>query len=318
MKVSYSPYELTGRRGLTNRKGALLKVQFPDGLIGYADCSPVELWGDKKLSDQLQALKNKKYTSLVKRALHFARIDAEARHQKQNLFFGLKIPKSHYLIPSLLNWEETEIDQALEEGFAFFKVKLGKKLNEELVSLKTLLCYLQEKHAKLRLDFNLALSHLQFLKLFEEIKEWQNVIDFCEDPFPFVPDTWKEIQQTNISLACDYNSLEAISHPHAANYLVYKPATQEEQPFLKSARQIVITSYLDHPLGQLAAAYVAAKMQQQMPDKINPCGLLSHHYYLSNSFSEQLHHHETQLIPPEGNGFGFDTLLQRQQWHELI
>ena len=79
----------------------------------------------------------------------------------------------------------------------------------------------------------------------------------------------------------------------------------------------MVTSYLDHPLGQVAAAYVAAQLWAQFPDRLETCGLLSHLVYQTNEFSEQLCVKEAILIPPEGTGFGFEETLYNQDWRDL-
>jgi hypothetical protein len=39
--------------------------------------------------------------------------------------------------------------------------------------------------------------------------------------------------------------------------------------------------------------------------------------YEPNAFSERLRVEDARLVPPGGNGFGFDELPERQEWRAL-
>jgi len=73
-----------------------------------------------------------------------------------------------------------------------------------------------------------------------------------------------------------------------------------------------VTSYMDHPVGQLFAAYVAAKHATS-----SRCGLVTHVLYEKNAFIEQLGIDGMRLVPPAGRGIGFDDLLERLPWKKL-
>lgn len=312
MDICYCLYQLS-KSTHSSRTGALLKIEFEKGLVGFTDCHPWEELGDAPLTEQLNLLKEERLTSLTKRSLHFARLDAHARMNGINLFTGLTIPTSHFLIPNLMEWDQKAITTALQQGFTRFKVKLGRNLSQELLQLERL-CPLIG-NSKLRLDFNLKLLRDQF-KLLEP---WNKYIDFYEDPFPYDNAYWSSLQQSNNTMALDHNSEAAIGAIDSTKVLVIKSAVQDETPFLTHAhpkQRLVFTSYLDHPLGQLTAAFTAAKALQKLPEQVDICGLLSHKVYQPNVFSEQLTNGPL-FIPPPGTGFGFDELLAEQLWRVL-
>jgi o-succinylbenzoate synthase len=300
VKIAFSPYEL---KGLKTRQGALLRIQFEDNLTGFADCHPWESLGDLPLHLQLDQLQQAQTTPLTARSLHFARLDAEARAKKVSLFDGLTIPPSHFLILDLLPLKQ------FPQGYRLFKIKLGQNLSDETKKLRTLLNHFD---GQVRLDFNARLSRSTFEAFLEEMGQERQKIEFCEDPFPYKPEAWKEVQERYaISLACDHHSEAAIGAPESAAYLVIKPAIQDEKPFLKSSQKLLITSYLDHPLGQATAAYIAATLPSG-----TPCGLLSHYVYTENPFSRLLSSAGIQFPKLPGTGFGFDELLQQLTWQE--
>lgn len=307
-KVRHSFYELVGKRNIqskqsySSRKGALLQVEFEDGSVGYADCHPWEELGDLPLKTQLELLAEGRCTRLTARSVHYAKIDAKARSNKFNVLEKCQIPSSHYFISDLDAAALEEAEKAWLSGFTHFKVKLGKELHKEEELLKSLAKKIPE--AKFRLDFNSKLNRDQFITFLDRISSFKSNIDFVEDPFPFDYGAWRQIQESfEISLAADEYFKIAFGNPEAAKVLVMKPAVHCMK-LIDGSQRLVVTSYLDHPIGQLGAAYIASKASSEV------CGLLSHHAYESNSFSQGIQHQGPQLVSANGTGFGFDEQLQ--------
>jgi O-succinylbenzoate synthase len=126
-----------------------------------------------------------------------------------------------------------------------------------------------------------------------------------EDPCPYDPDVWIALhEQTGLRLA-----LDRILAEDGVDVLVVKPAIQDVP---KTRKEIVITSYMDHPVGQLHAAAIAARFATSAR-----CGLVTHVLFESNEFSERLKLDGARLRPPGGTGVGFDDLLQRISWKKL-
>ncbi len=291
---------------LKSREGALLKVHFDDGLIGYADCHPWDEFFDEPLKIQLANLKVNKTTKLTKRSLFFAEMDAKARFSKINLLSALNIPKSNFLITDLKTTQIKEnINKALTEGFTTFKVKLGNDLND--------LLFLKEqipKSISLRLDFNSKLDLKAFKEVINKIKDIKLELEYIEDPFPYNENSWASIQNDpSMTLACDLMCEKAINKHHAAKVIVIKPAIQDDNKTIH--QKTIVTSYLDHPFGQCTAALIAAKYPE------NVCGLLTHHIYTKDAFSEQLTIYGPEFKIPEGFGFGFDDALKHLIWREI-
>lgn len=290
MKIFASEYQLG------ERKGALLKVVFADGLAGFSDCHPWPELGDPPLARQLKKLSQNITTCLTEKALKFARLDALARKNGDSLLKNLDIPKSHCLIMNLNRSTIKEIERALEEGFDTFKVKLGSRLDEELSILDPLMAIPQ---VKWRLDFNNRLKRSGDLKIKKE------GIEFIEDPFPY-DKRWHEFP---FPIACD-RQIDADEKSY--HYKVFKPAVED---FKETAKPLVVTSYLGHPLGQAADAYVAGNLAKKYDVRVS--GLLSHRVYPPSVFSEQLAASGPLWKSPEGTGFGFDGLLKTLNWVDI-
>ena len=75
---------------------------------------------------------------------------------------------------------------------------------------------------------------------------------------------------------------------------------------------------MDHPLGQMFAAYEAAEMQKRFPNLVIEGGLVTHHLFDdSDPFVSALGPLIPQLQPVAGTGLGFDDLLNDLPWIPL-
>lgn len=290
------------------RAGALLKIEYEKGMTGYADCHPWVELGDQPLARQLELLREGVTTPLTARSLQVARLDAEARSSQRSLLAEIKLLKNHCLLPDLT----TDVPS----GFSRIKVKVGRNPAEEIPLLKEVLAAYTSR-VRWRLDFNNHLSRADFVAYLDAIAPWRENIDYFEDPFPYDAGKWLEIEKHfHVSLACD-----AASHDHlddnSHTFSVIKPAVQPSEPFAAGhGKKLVVTSYLDHPLGQLSAAYFAAELNRK--HNLSHCGLITHMVYQPNPYSERFSVEDEALIPPvDGLGFGFDDLLHKEKWRPL-
>lgn len=318
MNFSFFPYYLQpiGKDAKEARQGALLRVRFSNGAIGYADCHPWTEFGALSLGAQLHLLFEGMTTPLMDRSLHFAKIDAEARAAGRHLFHHLEVPVSHYLIT---DFTVENLEKGIASGHRHFKIKTGRNKKQESSVFRDCLDLLKKANCRLRLDFNQLISEEEFRSFLHDERKICELVEFFEDPFPYDPDRWQKIHhECGISLACDIEVDKALVYPSSCQVLVIKPAIQEIAPFLTSQREnrsIVVTSCLDHPIGQLSAAYVAATAAKEHPGAIGMCGLLSHEVYEPTPFSERLEDHQGRLTPwMQGHGWGYDDLLELLAW----
>lgn len=290
MDIYYWRYHLTPRRKLNAlaaphaREGALLRAG-----SGFGDIHPWPELGDAPLDEQLAMLGRGEMTPLTAASLRFADIDGAAREEGRSLFDGLSIPPSHWLFS----------DGAVPRGFDTVKVKLGP--DADVDELRVLAGY------RLRLDFNATLEPREFSRFVARLPiDVKESIDFVEDPCPYDGPTWSWLRaKLGIRLALD----RAIAE-EGVDVLVVKPAVQ---PMPQTTKEIVITSYMDHPVGQLCAAYVAARNAE----RVSSCGLMTHVLYESDEFIERLDRDGPYLKPPPGTGVGFDDLLEKLPWKHL-
>lgn len=324
MQISFSPYQLMPLEGsLRNlRNGALIKVVQNDGSFGYADCHPWPELGDDSLSDQLSLMKQGIFNSLTRQSIKFAEIDANARKEKFHLFNGLMTPKNHFQVSDLFFLSNPLLEKLAREGVNIIKIKLSGSDPTEIETIERFFRKLQSLEIKLRLDFNGKLEQEQFIDFLNKSSKYLDIVDYFEDPFRYDPLSWQEVrEEKQIKLACDRGSEQALNFPHSCDVLVVKPAIQEITPFLTSAlknRRLVLTSYLDHPIGQLSALYIASKIHKEHPAILSECGFLTHHVYTQTLFSSSFKQKGSRLIPSkEGLGWGFDAYLEQLNWSRL-
>ena len=315
-KVSYSPYELKFKTGQV-RNGALLRFEFSEG-VGYADCHPWTEFGDLSLGDQLKNLSAGILTDLTKCSLSCAKIDRDGRNAKRNCLSDLEIPRSHFLVTSLSSLSEDRLNDLWSDGFRELKLKVGRDPIKEADQINNL--FQSSKLFQLRLDFN-GLTTIDQTRAFISKLDAKisSQIEFIEDPIDGEAGEWFELQdELGHTLARDLMNV-----PNSeAHYFVRiaKPAVQDVLQLVREEPQsveLVVTSYMDHPIGQAHAAFAAAMLHKKIPDRTLLPGLLHHHVYEPNSFSELLTHRSPVFKPIDGTGFGFDQLLEGQTWKAL-
>ena len=266
-------YELVPKRRLSAIAGRRVGALIRIG-DGFADVHPWPELGDEPLDSQLSLLARGVTTPLTARSLHFAALDGAGRAATRNLFDGLTIPPSHW--------------PGADPPATFDVVKL--KSIEQIPD-----------RVRLRIDFNATLTADEFLAL----RLPSERIEFVEDPCPYDAATWSLIRErTGLRLALDRCVAE-----DGVDVLVVKPAIQEMP---QTSREIVVTSYMDHAIGQMFAAHFAASHHIG-----NVCGLFTHVLYEPDPFFERIRAEGPRLLAPSGTGIGFDDLLESLPWKKL-
>ncbi|HPI40861.1 MAG TPA: hypothetical protein PLJ21_08650, partial [Pseudobdellovibrionaceae bacterium] len=95
MKLFYSPYVLKkkkkfGDETLAYTSGVLLKVEWPEGIIGYSDLHPLKFLGDVDIVEEIERLRSGKLSYPAEQSIWFARRDGEARKSKKSLLEGIQ------------------------------------------------------------------------------------------------------------------------------------------------------------------------------------------------------------------------------------
>ena len=290
-------------------QGALIRVHG-----GYGCLHPWPELGDGTLDQQLELLASGEGSPLIRAAMTCAQADGQARREGRSLFDGLTIPQSHATLPM----DELAFEAAVAAGFDRVKVKMGRNLIQESEFVR----HMTEVYPDLRwrLDFNNTQPIFEVAKLVDSWEEsLLQKIDFLEDAY-VVGDTIEPLSHLrSIPHAVDRN----VAHPPADfPFWVLKPAVNDMPITLAAAssqqKRVVITSYMDHPLGQSFAAWQAALATEQFPELIGVCGLITHGLFEQDAFTEALGEPSPNFNAAEGSGLGFDDLLENLPWKKWI
>ncbi len=315
-RIEYSTYILKKLGVNSSRVGALLKIEWPNG-VGYSDLHPWPEFGDAYLKEQLKVLADYQKTPMTivlsplqQQSIYFSQLDAQARSEKKSLLAGLEIPESHYLITR----EEEILEDSLADinaaGFQKIKVKIG---GDPLMSVIHIAHLASMTGQILRLDVNAQWSEDEFSLFAEKIPaDMKHRIEFIEDPFHSAPQSWRKLSEKfNLKFARDFSEDENTDY----SVRILKPAAENIQQIVKNEKaDFVVTSYLDHPLGQVCAAYEAGLLKQRFGARVLDCGLLSQHIYEPNEFSEAMRVQGPKFPKIRGVGFGFDDQLSKLRW----
>lgn len=307
MKIWYSPYVLKSysslnRLGAREKEGFLIKVQTDEFEAGYADCCPVEIFGDESWQQQIKNLKDRQLNALLKQSLYFAKIDGRAREEKESLFGNKKI-KSHYTCNYIEELTQRKLEELTSFGFSTIKIKMGRNVTNEARSFLALVDMAKERF-RWRLDFN-GQGAKEFLSLMP--KDVISQIELIEDPESYNLKSWEKIKSNyGVSIYSDKNQENLWP-------VVIKPARQN----IHARTQDIITNSMDHPVGQSFAYWQAQEDVTSLGKQSRDYGLCTGHLFEPNDFFKELSFYTPYFKPSEGYGVGFESLLKKQQWIAL-
>jgi O-succinylbenzoate synthase len=313
----YWHYRLKSRRGLNARssRGDIEGLLLKDGEGGHACLQPWPALGDPPLQKCMEDLAGPRRWPIVRRALRCLEMDGAARSIPDPLFDELEVPLSH---ATLASCDTAMLEQAVAAGFTTIKLKCGRDLAHEREFLGA--AFANHQALKWRLDFNETGDADELAAWLMSLPvEARSRIDFLEDPCPFSETKWRDFfLKTRVPLAVDR---EAAPHLADAQVTVIKPAVDEPWLLAEAAQgfgqRVVVTSYMDHPLGQAFAAWEAGRLALQFPGLVGLCGLQTHHLFEPDAFTEALGPWTPEFHAPPGNGLGFDDLLGKLPWKRL-
>ena len=288
-------------------EGALIRCNDGVGCL-----HPWPSLGDASIDKQLALLSRGVRTPLAQRALDCCAVDGAARREDHELFSRLSIPRSHATLAADESWIALaeRVNTLRAEGFDTVKMKASGDAGREAGRVNAVAPVWS---GKIRLDFNNALNPgalREFAALLSP--ETATAIDFIEDPFPYDATAWRALQaETGLTFALDRGS----EHHRACRAFpvrIWKPACSS-QPSLHREERLVVTSNMDHAIGQVFAAYEAAKLA----GAVDICGLVTHPLFEPDPFFEQLAIDGARLAVPGGPGLGFGATLEALPWKKL-
>ncbi len=312
--LEFAPYRLLAEQSLNARAKRTI---YPGALVrqggGYACLHPWPELGDAPLEEQLQTLASKgDDTPLTRSTRECLALDAEARRSGTWLFQNrAAIPESHATLPAPTR---ESLREAARQGFRAAKIKGGP---DRLAALAALL---ENSPLPLRIDFNETMTRDALCRWHDSLGEAaRRRLQWVEDPCPYDPETWDALHQhTGWELALDRQA----AHPQGGfQILVFKPAVMKLDnlgtwPDQRDAC-VVVSSYMDHPLGQLYAAFQATRLAGRFPELRLLGGLATHGLFTGLPPALDLGQ-GPRIAPPPGTGLGLDDYLESLPWKPWI
>jgi O-succinylbenzoate synthase len=299
-QISIHRYELSPRVAPNRlsqaqaRQGALIKVEFAQR-TGYADLFSWPELGDPTLQESLESLKHHPLRQAAA-SLSWAFYEARAKERGVSLLSDVKV-SSHKTMTEL---------SAIEDCYTHAKIKISS-----LETFQAACEFMHNKSQIFRLDFNGLLKSLEEAEKFKV----QGKLDFIEDPFtPMLMKNAAALKKIGAPVALDREETpEKIS---LCDVWVVKPVYFSPEFLFEQMRlikkRIVVTSNMDHPLGQLIALHVA----QKRPEEVH--GLLTQNMYQTHAHSHWVTQTGTLLAPSfQGLGWGLDSQLEPLAWEKL-
>lgn len=294
-------------------RGALLRIGG-----GYGCVHPWPEFGDAPLEQLLERAKEGSYPELVKAALSCAHVDAEARARGVSIFEGLTIPRSHYSWDNGREMHE-QVELVLNEGWPAIKMKGDTDPLEAARKLNAVGKLTKTAGTLLRMDFNGCLSVGDFLTFWAAVDlDVRSRVDFIEDPVPYEAQTWDRLgRQCQVSFALDKGWQDGTG---GFEVVIVKPSRRDWRRVVEKfpGVKVVMTSAMDHAIGQVWAAYQAAMASGAIGDQISLCGLCTQHLFEPDEFFPLLKSCGGRLVVDrQGGGMGFGQILERLDWIPL-
>lgn len=329
MKIFISKYQIIPRSSLNSlvttekkpREGALLKVQWLDGRIGYADIHPWPELGDATLDEQLGDLKKGRISTQLEQSIWCASQDAKLRENKKNIFeVGAKV-SNNFTLSDYKSAPDGMLDEVRKADFKTIKMKAGLNLEEEA----KFVARMASAQFKVRLDFNAALSFQSFHKFLGFLTPRAKLaIEYIEDPFQFDLEQWTNANEL-VPLALDreasrvkWDELPAIL---PFKFLILKPAKDDVDKTVQKAIQhrlkLTVTSNMDHVVGVLHALAVAMKLQKDFPSMMCEAGCMTHNLFQLDECSAAINTSGPFFQKTAGYGIGLEKELNAVLWQPL-
>jgi len=327
MIISYSPYTLKPFQHLNNvanmgeRKGVLLKIEWPDGHVGFSDLHPWTELGDPSWEDQLAGLRQGQISTMLEQSIWLARKDAMLRKQGKNAFEGLATIKNNYIVTDIDSEAPGLLDRLKADGFESVKVKVGRDLKKEAEFISLLG---RDGAFKVRLDFNAVgtwQTYERFMSSLDKVALQR--VQYVEDPFPFDVQAWTEAKRfAPIAIDSQLAKVDLKKlRGKPFDVVILKPVKTDVNAILHQSVihdfKITVSSYMDHPVGVIHALAIASELKKAHPQRILDAGCMTLKLFQMDSYAAEVVTSGPFLKRPAGKGIGFDTLLSREPWAQV-
>jgi O-succinylbenzoate synthase len=299
--------------------GTLLKVVNESGDIGYSDLFPWPEYGDLGIKEQIENIQKENFSKLAQVSLSLAQRDLRARKGKKSLYQPRSPIKNNFLLTDSDLLTLDLMAQLKSLGFTTIKMKAGLDADKEKFYLQRIL---ESGDFLARVDFNSTMNWNELERFIAGLK--LTSLEYCEDPFSYEKTQWAEARKM-VRLALDWEQDKiswSESSPPECDVLVLKPARQDLFEILPALtrwkKKITLTSAMDHPVGVMHALSWMQEWAEVKADLMLIAGCLSFQAYEENAYSKRIPVKGPCVLASPGRGVGFDDLLEREPWQQIL
>jgi hypothetical protein len=326
LKISICNYELKNRDQYLkyfsniNLNGALLKIEWPGGLVGYSDLLPQVFLNEGTLKDSLDHLKKMRMSHLLEQAIWLANSDGEARRKMQSLFEGQKRIKNCFPIYGPDDPSIKELNLLKSSGFSTVSLLVGRDPEAECEVIHRIT---QQYSMMVRLDFRMSATHKAFERIFSKLESREKALIECAiDPVPYDLTTWKEMAKICVlALRDDFHK---VNWQDAVPFriMMLDPYRKDVNEFIKTAKEkmqkVIVYTYNRHALSVSQCLIIAAKVKDEFEHLMLDADCFHIRPFALDNFFQNLRFRGPYLDNALGHGVGFDILLERLTWQRLI
>lgn len=308
--ITAHSYQLISKTSLNRlnaskyQSGFLIKVS-ENACSAYADYFPWKVFGDLSCKQAMKAIKEGNLNNHLLAAFEKIKIELKAKGAQRSLFSkDLSIPMQFTLTEANFN----TFNKAYQQGFKTFKVKMDDS-KEKVAFLEKIKGF----KVTLRLDFNLlfqdAAAAIKYIHSLSD--DLLDKIEYFEDLLPLRLYPFFKEEFPHIKLALDQEL--TLTNYEQADFVVLKPAKFSLEQARLIEKPLILSSYMDHPIGILWAGYYYQELKLS-----NPAGLYTFPLYQKTPFHSLFKVTQANLrFNITGHGLGADHLLETLTWNNL-
>jgi o-succinylbenzoate synthase len=328
LKIEYSQFTMKpltlggGLSRLIDRHGAILKITWPDGRLGYSSLMPREERQDAPFLEHLAEFKKGRISFLLEQSISMAKTDAKFRGQGKNAFDGAKKVRNNYFIPEPLKVDTKTMALIKDQNFVTLMIDVGQDLPAEVDAVRRIL-----KMTKflVRLNFNAKADWPSFERFMSVIEPGLKPrIEFVVDPMPYDQEAWKDASRFAPVAVDSQLSYIEWSEPKSLPQLkaiIIRPTVVDTEEMVKHALamkcKLVVSSSFEHPIAVAHSTLIASDLNTRFPFQVLDHDCLYQNFYVPHAFSGLIATQGPFILSATGKGIGFSRQLQELDWKSI-
>jgi O-succinylbenzoate synthase len=328
LKLEYSPFTMKpltlggGLQRLMDRHGAIVRITWPDGKLGYSSLMPREERHDAPLVEHFADFKQGRISYLLEQSISMARTDAQFRSQGKNAFDGAKKVRNNYFISEALKVDTKMMTLIKDQNFVTLMIDVGQDLSAEVDAVRRIL-----KMTKflVRLNFNARADWPSFERFMSVIEPGLKPrIEFVVDPMPYDQESWRDAARfapVAIDSQLPYMDWSQPDTLPQLRAIMIRPTVVDTDDIVAKAlalkSKLVVTSSFEHPVAVAHSTLIASDLNTKYPLQVLDHDCLYQNFYVPHAFSGLIATQGPFILSASGKGIGFTRQLDEQDWKSI-